>query len=256
MDIKILVAAHKPYWMPADDVYMPIHVGAAGKQVIDTDWQRDDDGDNISLLNSYYCELTALYWAWKNLACDYIGLCHYRRYFGRKILRGSIDQKCAAIYGRADYEKMLSQADVLLPKKRNYYIETVYSQYAHAHRASDLDTLEQILTEKYPVYLPAWKKVMDSRRLHILNMFVMDKKHFDAYCTWLFDIIFTFAEQFDRNDPYLSRLFGYIAERLLNVWLMQQNLHEVEADVVMLEPVNWLKKGGAFLKRKFFGYSK
>ena len=79
MDIKILVAVHKPYWMPADDVYLPLHVGKSGKE--DIGFAGDDTGENISHKNANYCELTGLYWAWKNLAADYIGLCHYRRYF-------------------------------------------------------------------------------------------------------------------------------------------------------------------------------
>ena len=78
MDIKILVATHKAYWMPEDDVYMPVHVGREGKQ--DLGFNGDNTGDNISLKNANYCELTGLYWAWKNLQCDYIGLCHYRRF--------------------------------------------------------------------------------------------------------------------------------------------------------------------------------
>ncbi|WP_292018474.1 DUF4422 domain-containing protein [Megasphaera sp. UBA4382] len=30
MSIKIIVAAHKPYWMPSDPVYLPVQVGAEG----------------------------------------------------------------------------------------------------------------------------------------------------------------------------------------------------------------------------------
>ena len=79
MNIKILVATHKPYWMPDDDVYLPIHVGKAGQK--DIGFIGDDTGENISYKNANYCELTGMYWAWKNLQADYIGLCHYRRYF-------------------------------------------------------------------------------------------------------------------------------------------------------------------------------
>ena len=84
MDIKILVATHKKYWMPKDDIYFPIHVGREGKA--DLGYIGDNTGDNISAKNANYCELTGLYWAWKNLKCDYIGLCHYRRYFAGCLL--------------------------------------------------------------------------------------------------------------------------------------------------------------------------
>ena len=81
-DIKILVATHKKYLMPTDDIYIPIQVGAEGKE--DLGFQKDNEGDNISAKNPFYCELTGMYWAWKNLNADYIGLVHYRRHFASK----------------------------------------------------------------------------------------------------------------------------------------------------------------------------
>ena len=86
MDIKILVAAHKEYWMPEDELYMPIHVGAEGKfddngAPLDLGYVKDNTGDNISYKHRYYSDLSAVYWGWKNLDVDYMGSCHYRRYF-------------------------------------------------------------------------------------------------------------------------------------------------------------------------------
>ena len=77
--IKILVAYHKDDIFPLEDVYFPIHVGKSISS-IDLGIQGDDDGENISNKNPFYCELTAIYWAWKNIKADYYGLCHYRRY--------------------------------------------------------------------------------------------------------------------------------------------------------------------------------
>ena len=79
LNIKIIVAAHKKYRMPADDIYLPLHVGAEGKESIG--YQGDNIGENISNLNPYFCELTGMYWMWKNLKADYLGLAHYRRHF-------------------------------------------------------------------------------------------------------------------------------------------------------------------------------
>ena len=116
MDIKILVAAHKTYWMPSDDVYLPIQVGAEGKNLIG--YTPDNTGDNISAKNPHFCELTGLYWAWKNLTCDYIGLCHYRRYFGHTVHAKELYKKRAAILSREEYEKLLQEYDIILPVKR------------------------------------------------------------------------------------------------------------------------------------------
>ena len=83
-DIKVIVAAHKKYQMPKDTMYIPVQVGAEGKNIIE-EYKQDSEGENISNKNPYYCELTGLYWAWKNLEADYIGLVHYRRYFTKNV---------------------------------------------------------------------------------------------------------------------------------------------------------------------------
>lgn len=98
--VKILVACHKPDTVYSDDVYIPIHVGRAVSKFKEemTYMIGDDTGDNISKKNPYYCELTAQYWAWKNLDCEYVGLCHYRRYFQDKITENYIKNKVDSGY--------------------------------------------------------------------------------------------------------------------------------------------------------------
>lgn len=253
MDIKILVAAHKKYWMPEDRVYVPLHVGAENKTPLG--YLPDNTGDNISAKNPNYCELTGLYWAWKNLDCEYIGLCHYRRYFGNRVHTDNLEKKKEAVLIREDYEKLLATYDILLPKKRNYYIETVRSQYENAHNKRDLDEVENIIKEKYPEYVLPFTKVMERKKLYILNMFVMKKKSFDEYCAWLFDILFELEKRIDISsyNTYESRVFGFMAERLFNVWLEKQDLKKYELPVVFLENINWIAKGSRFLMRKFVG---
>ena len=232
MDIKILVATHKQYWMPEDKIYLPIHVGRVEKA--DLGYLGDDTGDNISAKNANYCELTGLYWAWKNLKCDYIGLCHYRRYFAHAVSGSDMEKKKLAILQRTDYEKLLKQYDVILPKQRNYFIETVRSQYEHAHNKNDLALTEQIVAELYPEYSEAFCKVMGGTKLHIFNMFVMKKEKFDEYCQWLFTILFELEKRIDISSysQYEARVFGFLSERLLNVWLEKQKLKVKGIDVV------------------------
>lgn len=248
----MLVAVHKKYWMPKDDIYIPLHVGRDGKA--DLGYIGDNSGENISAKNANYCELTGLYWAWKNLKCDYIGLCHYRRYFaGKNIHTNNAEKKKALILHRKDYEKLLQEYDVILPVKRNYYIETVRSQYEHAHNKRDLDEAEKIIKELYPEYSEAFTKVMSRTKLYILNMFVMKKTLFDEYCSWLFNILFELEKRIDINsyNQYEARVFGFISERLFNVWLEKQQLKVKEVPVVFLEKQDWVKKIAEFLKRKF-----
>jgi len=251
MNIKILVATHKPYWMPADKVYFPIHVGRAGKT--DIGCSGDNTGDNISSKNANYCELTGLYWAWKNLQADYIGLCHYRRYFAHKPRNSHISEKRKAILVEAEFKRLLETYDILLPQKRNYYIETVRSQYEHAHSKRDMDEIERIIRELYPEYIPAFHTVMDSKKLYIFNMFVMSRDRFNAYCQWLFNILFELEKRIDIStyNKTEARVFGYLSERLFNVWLEQNRLKYKELDVVFMEKQNWIVKCGKFLQRKF-----
>lgn len=252
MEIKILVATHKPYWMPVDNIYLPVHVGKEGKENIG--FIGDNTGDNISTKNANYCELTGLYWAWKNLSADYIGLCHYRRYFTRSN-PVNCEKKKQAILSCNEWEKNLEKYPIIVPDKRKYYIETNRSHYNHSHYAKDLDITEKIIQEKYPQYIVAFTKVMNRTWAHMFNMFVMRKDYFNEYCTWLFDVLQELESRTDitKYDAVEARIYGYISELLLDVWLETKQYEYYEQNVAFLEPQNWLKKSGLFLKRKFMG---
>ncbi|SDC00239.1 protein of unknown function [Succiniclasticum ruminis] len=252
MDIKILVATHKKYWMPEDEVYLPLHVGAEGKA--DLGYTKDNTGDNISIKNPNYCELTGLYWAWKNLQADYIGLVHYRRYFTIKEIH-NIELKKKQILKSEDWQRLLLNYPVVVPDKRKYYIETNRSHYNHAHPSIGLDKTERIINEKCPEYSCAFTTVMNRSWAHMFNMFVMRQDLFLEYCQWLFGILFELEERLDISefDAYNSRVFGFVSERLLDVWLEKNRISYYEQNVSFMEPQNWLKKGGLFLKRKFIG---
>ena len=252
MNIKILVATHKEYCMPEDSVYLPIHVGKAISSV-SLPWIGDDSGDNISSKNKNYCELTALYWAWKNLDADYIGLAHYRRHFCLKKPGLFCKEKFSKILTSSEAEKLLLNYDIVLPKQRNYLIETNYSHFIHAHPAESLALTEKILREKYPSYLPAYQQVMNRTKAHRFNMMIMKKERLNDYCTWLFDILFTLEQQIDLSgyDAYNQRLFGFISERLLDVYLEANQLSFKDIPVLFIEKEHWIKKGFSFLKRKF-----
>lgn len=248
MDIKIIVATHKEYRMPQDKIYVPVHVGRAISGVELPDFIGDNTGENISSKNKNYCELTGLYWAWKNLEAEYIGISHYRRHFAMNRKK----DKWLRISDGNYISGILNNYDVILPKKRNYFIETTYQQYIHAHNKQDLDKTEEILEEFYPQYIPAYKKVMEDRKGHRFNMMIMKKDLFDGYCQWLFDVLFKLEErldisQYSDND---KRVFGFVSERLLDVWMYTNNIKYTELPVVNMEKQNWLKKGTSFVKRK------
>lgn len=154
MDIKILVAAHKKYRMPTDHMYIPVHVGKEGKE--DLGYVGDNTGDSISIMNPRLCELTGIYWAWKNLQADYIGLVHYRRHFTAKNVFKQLvcKDKFQLIASQKEIEKVLCTTDVIVPNKRKYYIETIESHFLHLPYTFEKDyrILEEVIHEKTPEY--------------------------------------------------------------------------------------------------------
>ena len=240
MNIKIVVATHKPYPMPGGPMYLPVQGGAACHERMAC--QGDDAGENISEKNGVYCEMTALYWAWKNLDADALGLCHYRRYFREPGKNEPAREETL--------QRLLNETPVILPEKRNYYIETGESQFVHAHGRESLDALRGALNDLYPAYLPAFDRSMGRTAGHRFNMMIMRRKELDAYCAWLFSILF---ETEKRLNPPAPRMMGYLAERLLDAWIETENMPYKELKVYRTEKENWLVKGGGFLLRKIRG---
>lgn len=253
MNIKILVATHKNYRMPEDAMYLPIH---AGKEIssLSLPFSGDNTGEHISSKNPHYCELTVLYWAWKNLDADYIGLAHYRRHFVAKKPFFFWKDKFRFILTSKEAEALLHQNDILLPKKRNYVIETNYSQFIHAHPEESLKKTKEIVQKRYPDYLPYFETVMNRTSAHRFNMFIMKREIFHQYADWLFSILSELEQGLDTSeyDAYNQRIYGFISERLLDVFIEKNNLTYHELPVLFMENEHWLKKGTAFLKRKFF----
>ena len=128
-------------------------------------------------------------------------------------------------------------------------------QYVHAHHAEDLDTTRAILAEKYPAYLPAFDRVTACSAGHRFNMFVMRKRYFDRWCAFLFDVLFELEQRLDISgySPYDARVFGFVGERLLDVWLRTNRVRYRDLPYVFMERQNWLTKGGRFVLRKLRG---
>lgn len=254
-NVKLIVATHKKFRMPKDsNLYIPLHVGREGK--VDLGYIGDNTGDNISSLNPYYCELTGLYWAWKNLECDYLGLVHYRRYFTNKSQLYTDDIKVDdVILSQNDVEEMLDETDVIVPKKRKYYIETLYSHYAHTLDGIHLDKTREIIAKISPDYLESYDKVMKQRSGYMFNMFIMKKELVDDYLSWIFPILDKLYEVIDMSNysPFEARLYGRVSELLFNVWLNKKNIKLKEVPFMYMEKVNMWNKGKSFLQAKFLG---
>ena len=242
-NIKIFICAHKEVSLPKHPYFLPIQAGAALHDLI-IGYQPDNEGDNISIKNPHFCELTCHYWAWKNLKdVDIVGLNHYRRYFDftRKWPQFSADKHFIHTddflnqeYHFPNLEEIFSNYDIILPVARHWRVSNT-QQYADYHIAKDWEMLRQIIKERHPEYMPAFEKTMDhSNRSVGYNMFITHWKHFDAYSEWLFDILFEVERRVPPiDDPIQSRIYGYMSERLINVFCEYHHLKIKSIPLIM-----------------------
>jgi hypothetical protein len=147
----------------------------------------------------------------------------------------------------------LDKAPIILPKKRNYYIETNYSHYVHAHHKEPLDETRKVIQKNYPKYLNTFDSVMKRRSAHMFNMFIMKNREFKQYASWLFDILFEVEKNIDISDYSVqeARVFGYISELLLDVWIETNNKKYIETNWIQIGDRKIIEKAVNFLSRKF-----
>lgn len=228
VEIKLFVSCHEAALVPEHPLLVPIQVGAALSRDRFSGFLHDDTGENISTQNRSYCELTAQYWAWKNVRAAYYGLFHYRRYLYPDVtakrpyrIEGTPTKGLLVKLGYESFAGLISQYDLLLPIGEDMHIP-VREHYARApcHFGKDLDMVESIVQELHPEYASAMEEYLSGTVCYFGNIFIMERAAFQAYSAWLFSIL----EEFDRRagingySPQELRVDGYLAERLLGVW--------------------------------------
>ena len=215
MSVSIFTITHVPFTPPADPVYVPLQVGHINHP--DYGYLGDDTGDHISDKNAYYSELTGLYWIWKNKAdSDHLGLCHYRRYFLNTD---------GELMKESEYEAILSEYDVMISQSRlgEYDYKTIYGR---SHDIRNLELTGEVIRELYPDYSDTFEEVIADNHCYVGNLFVAPRELFCAYCEWLFTIFFAMESRIDTSgyDEYHKRLFGFLSEQLLIVWIKHNHL--------------------------------
>ena len=241
-NIQLFVSCHKPgIHVPANELLRPIQVGARHAARHFDGMLHDDEGVNISLKNSSYCELTGQYWAWKNVLADYYGFLHYRRYFNfsktnypehhEPFIFGDVvfDRNDDASLSRISFNKtamrsVIEACDFIAPTP----IATpdganVYDQYrlSVGHHIEDFDLALDIIERFYPQIWPSAQRYLDQNKLYVCNMFVMRKELFNAYSTFLFDVLGRHEQLCDASH-YTAvgrRVSGYLGERLCGIYL-------------------------------------
>lgn len=268
--IKILVCCHKKTELPNNPIYLPIQVGKS-RTDLDLGIQTDNEingrkCDNISQYNNIYCEMTAVYWAWKNVKklypdIQYIGLCHYRRYFSANISKKHFDCCRIKTYIKENIKRILGkrQTWVYIPKTNIASI----SDLDYAVSAKDLESiikstdvtlttpvktyngnvrdffsgigaehillLEKVVKEFFSDYYSALEKVLNGRTLAPANMIIMKYKYYDSYCSFVFGVLSKHIEKTIEKktilNPYedsrYSRISGYLAELLTYTYVVK-----------------------------------
>ncbi len=179
---------------------------------------RDHRGENISSKNREYCELTALYWIWKNTASEYVGLCHYRRHF-------VLDSLQLARLSRSDIHMVVTVPVLNFP--------SVGAVYAQDHIQRDWEVMMEGIEKLCPEYRGAAECIRDGIYYYAYNMFIARRPVLDEYCSWLFPLL-SYCEKHcaKKEDPYQNRHIGFLAERLMTVYIKQ---HEDRYKIVHAE---------------------
>ncbi|MCR5453006.1 MAG: DUF4422 domain-containing protein [Lachnospiraceae bacterium] len=222
MATTIFVMTHKAFQPPEDPVYKPLQVGRATGE--DLGFLGDDTGDNISEYNCYFGELTGLYWIWKNYkGRENIGICHYRRYF--------TDER-HLYFSSDDFDRILSEYDVITSNRLE--AEKIYWKvYGDAHHIEDMQAVGEAIKKIYPQDYDTFISVMEGIEHYYGNLMVMPRDTFDDYCKWLFDILFEVSHHIDPTEypPYHRRVYGFLSENLLLVYIRARGLRPYESTI-------------------------
>lgn len=227
----IYIVSHKPEKLPELPGYVPIQVGGASDSF--PGYLRDDTGENIARKNPYYCELTAMYWIWKNRNDDFKGLVHYRRYFGK----APFSSRFSDIAGYDELRDMLEDCDIIAAQPARYHVNAREQLLMDCCTPETFSKLEAVVASLSPEYMDAFNAFFAGNRAAQYNMLFCRRALFDDYCAWLFPILFCLEDQVDLTGAniYQKRLFGFLSERLLNVWVLHNGLSVKYLPVVSTE---------------------
>lgn len=233
MTVRMYVITHKKADIVKIPGYIPLLVGADLHPDIDQSGVKDNNGENISSKNPNYCELTGIYWIWKNAMDDIVGILHYRRYFSKSRL----SSKHQYFISSSDIERIMRKKRIILPKARPLST-TVLQAINRAPNINDVKEMYAAIKILEPRYIDDYIWYLNQNKAHLYNMAIMRRSDFCNYCDWLFRILSYIEDHHDMDaetDIYRKRLYGFLSERLITVW-MHHNI--VNSDIVEIPVVN------------------
>lgn len=223
--MKIYIITHKKYNFPVHEkIYEPLLVGADFHDDCFGYCCDNDFEGNISYKNKSFCELTGLWKIYQTPGEGIVGLCHYRRYFTK---HKRFFQK-SGILKENEISSILSNYDTILPIRGNneYNGKNAKEFFNEKHDPQIWDICNNIIKEKYPEFIPDFDWFAEQNIGYCYNMFIMKKNLLNEYCKWLFSILFELERRSDisKYNNYNQRMYGFVSERLINVWVHHKNL--------------------------------
>lgn len=234
-NIKIFVITHKAiqgFTLPND--YQFMLVGAENKKEFPDGYILDNcSKDNISSKNTNYCELTGQYWIWKNASEKVVGLVHYRRFFTSNQL--STNKRYFISRDRID--KIVQNGSIIVAQRNYTHTKNNREDYSKYHYEADWEVLKEIVVSEYPTYEKAFLEMEKSNWFYPFNMLIAPKTVFNEYSKWLFGVLRKVEDKCDISsyDTHQARIYGYMSERLLAVWVNVNKVSVTELPVVQLD---------------------
>lgn len=225
--ISINVITHKSIDLDLPDIYRMLAVGDN-----DLPYLKDNSGHNISHKNQFFCELTGLYWMYKNDSADILGLMHYRRFLSTKKIASYSNQ----LLNSAEIDRCLLSSEMIMPEPVAMP-DSVSVNWARHHGLWSWLVIRDVLADISPSYLPSFTNVSKGNSCSLFNIMVCRRSTLIDYCDWLFPVLFELERRVDPAclDGYQKRLIGFAAERLLNVWVLHNNIAVSYCPVISFE---------------------
>lgn len=251
MTTTIYIMTHKPYKLnfKKEKIYEDLLLGAALGNTGNANTLKDNTGDNISNKNKSYCELTGIYWVWKNSTSKVIGVDHYRRFFVK-------NENSPELLSEDDIKRILKKYNIIMPKRDlNIFTNKTAAQFFGDQHDPLVWTLcRDLIMEKFPTYLNDFDWFSRQKTGYVFNMFIGQKDLLDVYFEWLFQILDALEKEIDLSvyNDYNKRMYGFVAERLINIWIHHNNLKVKEIPVYMTDKPSLKEK----IKAKILSFNK
>ena len=244
VDVGVYVVTHKDAKLSKlPKCYKIIHAGHVRAEN-DFGYIGDDTGDNISRLNPFLDEVTALYWIWKNTKHTHAGFVHYRRFFTsntRQKERRPDEYifNTKNILSEEEILKILGEYDIIVYAERMSDRTQLELMILSTGQPDLVRFSEQIvrkhLIKNQPDYLDAYDEVINGFVMFLCGIHVTRRNILNAYCEWLFSFMIDATEELAakvtiggknlEDVPHIySRMMSFFAERMLTVWLKKNHL--------------------------------